>query len=181
MREKPTRCLALGGGLTLALVAGCSTAPAPASRQVAQLAPPIQAPTLTDREVIAPVWYRNPRYPFHSDRFAFKSGRFFPIDDGMGPSGDASFFYDGSDFFVAVNAAAGSSRTLASASAGADPSRLGFGTGPLPAKVGETFAFQIPEGTATLTVTGVSAGSMRFSGRDGSGTGAVRFRYHLAQ
>lgn len=167
------------GGAAIALLAGCGSAPA-ASRQVAQLAAPIQAPTISDREVIAPIWYRNPRYPFHSDRFVFRSGRFVPIDDGMGPNGDASFFFNGSDFFVAVNAGGGSPRTMASASAGADPAGLGFGTGPLPAKVGDTFAFTLPDGTATLTVTGLSRGSMRFAGRDGgAGTGTVRFRYHL--
>ncbi|HEY9899293.1 MAG TPA: hypothetical protein V6D00_08940 [Pantanalinema sp.] len=166
---------AIGAGAAISLLAGCGRAPAPGPREIAQLAA-IQVPTLADREVIAPIWYRNPRYPFHSDRFGFKSGRFFPIDDGMGPDGDASFFYNGSDFYVAVNAAAGSPRTMAAASA---PSALAFGTGPLVARVGDTFAFQSPEGTATLTVTGLATGSMRFSGREGSGSGAVRFRYHV--
>ncbi|MBO9541017.1 hypothetical protein J7643_10540 [bacterium] len=169
---------AVGGGLALVLVAGCGS-PAPALRAVAAREAPLVSPTLADREVIAPIWYRNPRYPFHSERFAFKSGRFFPIDDGMGPSGDASFFYNGSDFYVAVNAGGGSPRTMAAARPNAAPEALDFGTGPLQAKVGDTFAFRTPDGTATLTVTGLASGSMHFAKSEGSGTGTVRFRYHL--
>jgi hypothetical protein len=175
-----TRRWGLVGLGAIALTIGCGVPQPHAARSVAQLASYIQAPSASDREVIAPISYRSPRYPFHSERFAFKNGRFFPIDDGMGPNGDTSFFYDGADFYVAVNAAAGSQRAMAQASSGPTPLVLGFGTGPLPARIGDTFAFHTPEGTATLTVTELASGSMRFTGQGGgSGTGEVRFRYHM--
>ncbi|MNY16126.1 hypothetical protein D3C86_1493750 [compost metagenome] len=97
----------------------------------------------------------------------------------MGPNGDASFFYNGSDFYVAVNAGGASPRTMAVARPNAGPEALAYGTGPLPAKTGDTFAFRTPDGTATLTITDLASGSMHFAKSEGSGTGAVRFRYHL--
>lgn len=172
----------MGMAAVVASLAGCgapaATAPLATETRALQTLPaaPAQLAPLSEdsRVATAPITYRNARYPLHSDRFEFRTGTFQPIDDGMGPRGDVSFFYNGERFFVIVNAHAGTQRGIAP-EAGAS-----YQQGPLPATPGARYAVKTPDGLATLEIEQVDAGSMQLTPAAGAGAGAVVFRYHFA-
>lgn len=178
----PLKALITFGLLTT--TAGCGAAP---QTVIPALAAP--GPTSTSRRAEPVSWryqsataaiaYRDARYPLHSDKFEFKSGRFLPLDDGMGPSGDTDFFYDGTRFFVVTNEGGGVKRGISTASDSADPSTLRFRAGPLPIAPGDSFIVKTPDGYADLVVDALSTGSMRLTPDAISGSGSVSFRYRL--
>jgi len=171
----------MGMAALMAALAGCATAPAapttalPAPRALkTQLASATQAiPEGPSQEATASIVYRNPRYPLHSDRFEFRSGTFQPIDDGMGPRGDVSFFYNGEQFFVIANSAAGSDRGIAPQTDG------GFRQGPFQLAPGARYRVKTPDGLAWLEIERLDPGTMQLTPQQGSGSGAVVFRYRL--
>ncbi len=171
----------MGVAALVAGLAGCGTPPAGATTPSAALrtvqAPPAAAAQLPEADsqlATAPITYRNPRYPLHSDRFEFRTGSFRPIDDGMGPRGDVSFFYNGDTFYVTVNTQAGSDRGIAPQAA------TTYQQGPLPLTPGARYTVRTPDGLATLRIERLDPGTMRLTPEAGSGSGAVVFRYHYA-
>lgn len=173
----------MGVAAAVAGLVGCgtpaATVPATAESRALQTLPATvtQVAPLPEAEsqlATAPITYRNARYPLHSDRFEFKSGTFQPIDDGMGPRGDVSFFYNGEQFYVIVNAHAGSDRAIAPQAA------TTYQQGPLPIAPGARYTVRTPDGTASIEIERLDAGTMRLTPEAGSGSGAVVFRYHFA-
>ncbi|HEY9856378.1 MAG TPA: hypothetical protein V6D05_11610 [Stenomitos sp.] len=172
----------MGMAAVMAGLAGCATVPAtPTTALSAPRAP--QAPLASatqalpegpSQEATASILYRNPRYPLHSDRFEFRTGTFQPIDDGMGPRGDVSFFYDGAQFFVIANSSAGSDRGIAPQTDGS------FRQGPFPLTPGARYRIKTPDGLAWLEIERLDPGTMQLTPQQGSGSGAVIFRYRLA-
>lgn len=126
------------------------------------------------QEATASIAYRNPRYPLHSDRFEFRTGTFQSSDDGMGPRGDVSFFYDGSRFFAIANTQAASDRGIAPVTG------TSYQQGPLPLAPGASYRVKTPDGLAVLEIERLDPGTMRLTPMEGSGSGAVVFRYRLA-
>lgn len=169
----------LGTAAVWAGLAGCGTPTgatplaAPESRALQTLDAPASMDSAS-QEATAPIVYRNPRYPLHSDRFEFRTGTFQPIDDGMGPRGDVSFFYNGSRFFVIANSQAASDRGIAPVTA------TTFQQGPLPVTPGATYRVKTPDGLAVLEIERLDPGTMKLTPEEGAGAGAVVFRYRIA-
>jgi len=164
----------LSAAAVVATLSGCGTAPAAPTAPVAKSRALLALPEGPAREATAPIVYRNPRYPLHSDRFEFRTGTFQPIDDGMGPRGDVSFFFDGERFFVIANSSAGSDRGIAPQTGD------GFRQGPFAITPGASYRIKTPDGLAWIEIERLDPGTMRLTPRDGSGSGAVVFRYRMA-
>lgn len=159
---------AVGASLMGCGAPAAPTAPATAPRALQAL------PTAASHEATAPIVYRSPRYPLHSDRFEFRTGTFQSLDDGMGPRGDVSFFYNGEQFFVLVNTQAGSDRGIA------PQASTRYQQGPLAVAPGASFQVRTPDGLAVLEIERLDPGTMRLTPQEGSGSGAVVFRYRMA-
>ncbi|MNK46326.1 hypothetical protein D3C87_651100 [compost metagenome] len=120
--------------------------------------------------------FLNPRTSFTSEKIDLKTGKTLPADDGMGPEGDLSFFYDGSRFQIIANAGGGAVRTLAPAKAGKPIGA--FAMAPIPLQEGSEILLKQDHGVYSVTITGLQAGSMTFlPGGTGTGTGSVTFSY----
>lgn len=127
----------------------------------------------TESVVIA---FINPRTSFSSDKIDLSTGKTLPADDGMGPEGDISFFFDGSRFQVIANSGGGATRTLAPAKAG--KATDAFSMAPIPLQEGSEVLLQGAQGVYLVTITGLRPGSMAFSPLGtGTGTGSVTFSY----
>lgn len=177
-----------GNGLGLGLVmllAGCGAqAPvalmAPASADAApsrvSVAPLGQAPSESTASVL--VSFQNPRTSFSSDKIELSSGKTLPVDDGMGPEGDISFFFDGSRFQVLANASGGANRMLAPARS--ERPVEDFAMAPVALQANSEVLVKSERGTYVLRITDLEAGSMKFDPTGiGTGTGSVSFSYRL--
>lgn len=173
------------------LLAGCGS-PLPAAvgeapvakarvqdaRPAAEIVPATHASPASGKEATASVviTFLNPRTSFTSEKIDLSTGKMLPADDGMGPEGDISFFYDGSRFQVIANAGGGAVRTLAPAQAGKPTGA--FAMAPIPLHEGSEVLLKQDHGLYSVTITGLQSGSMTFlpSGT-GTGTGSVTFSY----
>lgn len=174
------------------LLAGCGS-PLPAGLADARLEPapkrtaaPIGAeivPAMHQAPKVDPeatgsvvITFRNPRTSFSSDKIDLSTGKTLPVDDGMGPEGDLSFFFDGSRFHVIANAGGGANRNLAPAKAGKPTGP--FAMAPIPLQEGSEVLIKQDHGVYAVRITRLQAGSMMFlpSGT-GTGTGSVTFSY----
>lgn len=134
---------------------------------------PTAGPIATESLVIT---FQNPRTSFSSDKFDLSTGKTLPVDDGMGPEGDLSFFFDGTRFQVIANAGGGANRTIAPAKAGKPIDS--FAMAPIPLKEGSEVLIKQDHGLYAVTITGLQAGSMSFLPTGtGTGTGSVTFTY----
>lgn len=132
-----------------------------------------------ERTLRVPVSFQSPRTSFSSDKIDLIAGKTLPLDDGMGPEGDISFFYDGSRFQVIANAGGGANRALARAESGRAKEDLAMA--PIPLQEGSEVLVKHDHGAVLLRITELSTGSMRFlpSGT-GTGSGSVAFDYRIA-
>lgn len=136
---------------------------------------PLVGADATQHIVIA---FRNPRTSFSSDKVDLLTGKTLPLDDGMGPEGDLSFFFDGSRFQAIANAGGGSMRTLAPAESGRAVGE--FAMAPLPLREGSELLLKQGQRVYLLRITRLTPGSMTFlSSGLGSGTGSLDFSYQL--
>jgi hypothetical protein len=120
----------------------------------------------------------SPRTSFSSDKIELSTGKTLPVDDGMGPEGDISFFYDGSRFQAIANSGGGATRTLAPAEDGKATGE--FAMAPIPLDEGSELLLRGERGVYRVMITGLRPGSMTFSPHGtGSGTGSVTFSYQL--
>jgi hypothetical protein len=134
-----------------------------------------QGQAATGSVVIA---FISPRTSFSSDKIELSTGKTLPADDGMGPEGDISFFYDGSRFQAIANSGGGATRTLAPAEAGKATGE--FSMAPIPLKEGSQILLQGERGVYLVTISGLQPGSMTFSPLGtGTGTGSVTFSYQF--
>ena len=123
------------------------------------------------------ITFQNPRTSFSSEKIDLNTGKTLPADDGMGPDGDISFFFDGSRFQVIANSGGGANRTLAPAESGKPVGE--FAMAPIPLQEGSEVLVKQDHGVYTIRITGLDAGSMAFSPTgSGTGTGSVTFAYH---
>lgn len=129
----------------------------------------------THRVVIA---FRTPRTSFSSDKVDLRTGKTLPMDDGMGPEGDLSFFFDGSRFQAIANSGGGSTRTLAPAESGRAVGE--FAMAPVVLREGSELLLKQGQQIYHLRITRLTPGSMTFlpSGL-GAGTGFLDFSYQL--
>jgi hypothetical protein len=138
------------------------------------------AGALREHEATASVLiaFQNPRTSFSSEKIDLGTGKLLPVDDGMGPEGDISFFYDGSRFQVIANAGGGANRTIARAESGKAVGE--FAMAPIPLHEGSEVLIKQDQRLYTVRITALRAGSMAFlpSGL-GTGTGSVAFSYQL--
>ena len=174
------------------LLAGCGSSPLGAVGEVPAATPPARD-TATIATEIAPgehltparsqeatasvvITFMNPRTSFTSEKIDLSTGKTLPADDGMGPEGDLSFFYDGVRFQVIANAGGGANRTIAPAQAGKPTGA--FAMEPIPLHEGSEVLLKQDHGLYSVTITGLQAGSMTFlSNGTGTGTGSVTFSF----
>jgi len=123
--------------------------------------------------VRALITYHNPRTPLYSDRFDFAEGRFWPVDDGMGPAGDVAFFFDGRDVHVLANQHGGVARAVRRSGDLATASLLVV-------HAGDRIEVTTPQGAWWLAIEAIDPGTMQLDPAGGSGMGAVTFRYGAA-
>lgn len=177
-----------GYGLGLAmLIGGCGMpgASGPLEPGPVALRPGLRAPLTVaaspsaERTLRVSVSFQDPRTSFSSEKIDLFTGKTLPLDDGMGPDGDISFFYDGSRFQVIANAGGGANRALARAESGRAQEELAMA--PIPLVEGSEVLVKHGQGTMLLRITELSPGSMRFlpSGT-GTGSGSVAFSYRIA-
>lgn len=171
-------------GLVGILLVGCGRDPSsPVAAPAGAMAPgggggaPVAAavspvPTAGYQDATATVTYHDPRYPFYSDKFDLASGAFEPVEDGMSPTGDFSFFFDGQAFHIVVNQDGGASRSIALANGSTTETVL-------PVAAGDAYRVRTDGGTGWVIVSAADPGSMRFQGETGGGQGKVSFRYRF--
>lgn len=175
----------LGLGLMM-LLAGCgSQAPSglvatsrdeAAALSKVMAAPPGKTPSEATASVL--VSFQNPRTSFSSEKIELSSGKTLPLDDGMGPEGDISFFFDGSRFQVLANASGGAKRMLAPAKA--ERPVEDFAMAPVALQPNSEVLVKSERGVYVLRITDLEAGSMKFDPTGiGTGTGSVSFSYRM--
>jgi hypothetical protein len=163
----------LAGGIGLV---GCGIPPSGGPDSHMQALMSIGGPEAT---ASVPISFQSPRTSFSSEKIDLRTGKTLSGDDGMGPEGDISFFYDGSRFHVIANAGGGANRTLAPAESGRAKGE--FAMAPLPLAEGSEVLVKHGHGTSLLLITELRAGSMRFLPDGiGTGSGSVAFSYGIS-
>ncbi len=171
-------------GIALLLVGCGSSPPTTAPDKSVDVAVP---PSLMSRAVPATeatasveIAFQSPRTSFSSDKIDLQTGKTLPSDDGMGPEGDISFFYDGSAFQVIANAGGGANRALSNSEG--DGSAREFAMAPVKLQPGSEVLVKAAERVYRLRITDLRAGSMRFlPDGTGTGTGSLAFTYRILE